>query len=142
MTVGMSILRPLPPTSHNLRANTPLVSSKGLIFQEGTLSPFAQSSAAVVPVPAIHVQHCWHWEWHGSHEGLGPRLWLGNPRRCLEAELQRMSLVGRAEPKCYQELCLSWLLAVGAGEDMGTPLGHCWQGLAALRCSSAGAATP
>lgn len=46
---------------------------------------------------------------------------------------------GEAEPKCNSELCLSWLLAVGAGKDMGTALGHCWQGLAALRCSSAAA---
>lgn len=47
-----------------------------------------------------------------------------------------------AEPKCNQEPCLSWLLAAGAGEGLGTPSGHCWQGLAALRCSSAGAAAP
>lgn len=49
---------------------------------------------------------------------------------------------GEAEPKCNQEPCLSWLLAVGAGKDVGTALGHGWQGLAALRCSSAEVATP
>lgn len=80
------------------------------------------------------MQHCWCWEWHESSAGLclePAAEWLGNPRQCLEAELQREDVICGKElsqsvtksPVCpgswQQELARAW------GHPQGTA-GRAW----------------
>lgn len=125
-----------PPTSHNLRANTLLVISKvrghmiTICTELSCRNPHpCQPSAAVLALGMAQEQG---WD-RPCVSGASSRVPWG-PRLCLETELPRMALVGKLSP-CGQVPCVSWLLALGAGKDGGTALGHCWPGLAALRCS-------
>lgn len=132
-----------PPTSHNLRANTLLVISKvrghmiTICTELSCRNPHPCHPCAAVLALGMAQEQGWG---RACVSGASSRVPWG-PRLCLETELPRMALVGKLSP-CGQVPCVSWLLALGAGKDGGTALGHCWPGLAALRCSSAEAAVP